>query len=99
MSWFNKPMNDRERRLWDKRRAMGKWPFIMIYGALIWGLSMAVFMSVLFALGDADFSIAKINWPHASFRAELATVLFPAGGVLFGVIVWHICERRFRAGK
>lgn len=96
MSLFNRPMRERERRRWERMRRHGKWMYVLIWGVLAWGLPVAIACSVMMELWDANWSLQA--WDTDRFAIKLAVALlgFPAGGVLYGLILWHLNEGRCR---
>ncbi|WNO07929.1 hypothetical protein [Teredinibacter sp. KSP-S5-2] len=80
-------MNEKQLALWEKERTRGKWHFIFVRGVLSWGLPMLVAM-------------AFVNRPFAegltSSRAIIHCVIWPIGGILFGVTLWFVQEKRYR---
>ncbi|WP_048767573.1 hypothetical protein [Oligella urethralis] len=70
---------------WETTRAKGFWRFVLVDGALFWGLGTAI----LFAL---------ITWLRSDSAEEirmlpLAFILFPLGGILWGATMWWLFER------
>ena len=81
---------------WEKTRAMGMVPFIIVYGVLGWGLCTGILFAVMteFSAHGID-GILKFS---AGFMNRLlgAIVIFPLGGVLFGYVGWKLAERNYR---
>ena len=72
---------------WEKTRARGRTRFIVVYGVLLWGLSTAALMTLVFAVQGQD------DW---LLRGLFIFVLFPLiGGPMFGLFLWWWTERRY----
>lgn len=80
-------MKDHERDAWDKIRQKGVYRYVLINGALSYGLPMFV---VTFFLIDKSPDIGDI------FLYALAWLI---GGLIFGLVMWRVNERRFRASQ
>ncbi|TVP64074.1 MAG: hypothetical protein EA342_17180 [Leptolyngbya sp. LCM1.Bin17] len=70
---------------WAKTRQKGKTRFIVVQGALGWGIPTAVLWWVLMRV----MSNTNANLP-------IALILFPVGGLFWGWWVWHMSERWFK---
>jgi hypothetical protein len=71
--------NDKIQRLREK----GRWPFIIKYGVLIWGIGSSLLASV---------TIPLIPWVEYTFT-ELLAITLPTcwvAGILFGHLMWRI---------
>ena len=75
---------------WARIRARGKWRFVLVRGVLLWGGLMFLTMGVL------------IPWlthsaPEFTPRGFLVgAIVFPLGGLAWGMLVWWLGERNFR---
>ena len=78
---------------WDTLRARGKWSFILIKGVLFWGGSMFVIMGL--------FLPSLTHSPNAlTPRLLIANaVIWPLGGLLWGVTVWWLMERKYNKAQ
>lgn len=89
MGLFNKNQKEPYQENWEQFRHGGKWKFILAYGVVAWGLSVALLISVidlLIALGGGS-----IDWKGIA----LNFVWFPLGGVLLGSWYWWYNERKY----
>jgi hypothetical protein len=77
---------------WDRWRVIrerGERAYILRYGVVYWGVSMAV----LFSLAP----ILNIEFDHLWwFKVLLAWVLFPLGGYYYGRWMWKFMEQKYR---
>lgn len=72
---------------WRKIRKKGFVRFLLENGLLAWGLPMFIAMAFItkpFAEG------------FASKAAIVHYVMWPLGGIIYGVTVWWLSERRYR---
>jgi len=72
---------------WEATRQKGLLRFVLLFGVIRWGLCTAVTFFIVMRL---------INpWiPLSTLPIDIA--IFAAGGVLWGVTVWYILERKYR---
>ena len=74
----------------DKVMAKGKWHYIILHGVIGWGISTAVLFSLLQSFtGEAAF-IDVIG---------LSLILFPLGGVGWGVFMWSHFNKQINKFK
>ena len=85
----DQPLDAKSYNRWQKARAGGKWRYVVVYGVVAWGLLTALLFSSLPLLFGNPF-----DW----FRAILAFVLFPIGGIGWGSYMWNLMEKRFAIG-
>ncbi len=80
-------MKDNQILGWELLRAKGKLNYILIYGLLSYGLPMFIFMAFL-------------NNPFAdgftSSKAIVHCIIWPIAGLLFGLIMWHVSESKYK---
>ena len=79
-------MNQSQFEKWSKTRRIGRNRFILIYGVLIWGITVAIFWSVIMNY--------LMGWSFIPLLLG-ALVVFPVGGYFFGSAVWNQGESRF----
>ena len=72
---------------WNAIRAKGKTRFILIRGVLLWGLPMLVFMS---------FITKPFTNGFLSPAALVHYVAWIFAGVVFGVFLWFVLERKHK---
>ena len=76
---------------WEKTRSKGKWNYIFKYGVLFWGLGTAVLYSLFFSLFNKWCSFLEV--------LPLSIVLFPLGGIGYGVATWYSNEKVYHKLK
>jgi len=76
---------------WEKTRTIGFLKFIIIYGALSWGILSGLFY----------FLITRIFQPSTPVVKNLivSLILFPVAGLLWGMTMWYIGEKRYKREK
>ena len=68
-------------RRWEVTRGRGIRRFMVLYGALGWGLTTAIFWLLIMKITNHNFNI-KINAP-------IALIVFPLGGLAWAWFVWR----------
>jgi len=78
-----------EQAQWEKVRNKGKLRFMIINGALIWGMTTAFFWSI----------VMHFIQPIEPFwvRPAIALMTFPIGGLFWGLWVWRTSEKKFQS--
>ncbi|MFC4728951.1 hypothetical protein [Coralloluteibacterium thermophilus] len=72
---------------WREIRRQGAWRFVLLWGALAWGLgTAALYCGFMWLVADVDMRRLL----------PFAVLLFPVGGLAWGGIMWWIAERRYR---
>ena len=69
-----------------KFRKLGRKQFVLRYGVLGWGVPVAIFFSLLQGYLH--------GWQGFAFQLLPALILFPAGGIFYGQIMWWLLERK-----
>jgi hypothetical protein len=64
---------------WLRARTQTRWSFVLIYGVVMWG-GLCALLATISGLSDPDFPLQ---------RAILAWICFPAGGVIFGLLMYE----------
>lgn len=66
--------------------AKGKWHFIILYGVLGWGISTALF-----------FSLIQTYIYSSSFTEQISTalVIYPLSGLGFGFVLWMMTNNQY----
>jgi membrane protein implicated in regulation of membrane protease activity len=77
---------------WEKRRAKGKWNFILVYGVLAWGVGTGAAFSLIFPLAMEAVGSRPPFLPVFA----LSIVGFALGGVAWGYGMWTYLERVYR---
>ena len=78
---------------WERLRAKGPWRFILIRGALGWGISMASFWSLWEQL-QRGFLLTNF----LSFLGRYFSITSVVGAVCFAII-WILLERAYKASR
>ena len=73
---------------WEKTRARGRTQFIWVNGVLMWGVLTGVLWSLAMPVMQPEMSFLKL--------LPLALAGFPAGGYLWGVLVWRAMEKKYQ---
>jgi uncharacterized BrkB/YihY/UPF0761 family membrane protein len=71
---------------WKISRAQGRWRFMLVSGVLTYGLIMFVAMT-FFVNGPARLTVVSVL---------VAAATWSVGGLVFGALVWHFSERRYK---
>ena len=72
---------------WRITRQKGMGKFIVMDGALGWGVPTALLWVLIMHFINPAFSFAH--------TLPVALVLFPLGGLVWGWAMWRFCERKF----
>jgi len=82
-------ITSRQQRLahWGETRQKGKRRFILVNGALAWGVSTALVWTMVMWLIAPEFEPLP--------NLLLALVMFPMGGMVWGWIVWASTEKEY----
>ncbi len=85
---------------WERIRTKGKWRFIVLYGVLGWGVTTGFLFAVVFpfALSMASSRATPAKETHVSFwgTLPLSLILFPIGGIAWGLFMWSANEKAYR---
>jgi len=86
-------LNQKQKARWASIRQRGLTRFVIFNGMIGWGLSTAI----LFALLDTYFERKVIAF-DAEFIENLVTslIIFPVGGIVWGIVVWFWTEKSYR---
>lgn len=72
---------------WGEIRKRGRLRFVVLNGVLGWGLTTGVLYSVVMALLMGRSLLTLLTY---------SLVLFPIGGIFFGLWTWHSSEKNWR---
>lgn len=72
---------------WAKTREKGKQHFVLVNGVLGWGVSTAIFWTLLMEFLDPLENI----W----VRPTIALIIFPIAGIAFGHLTWNKSEKAY----
>ncbi|MBD0380182.1 hypothetical protein [Paenibacillus sedimenti] len=86
-------MKEKQRSKWEKLRAKGKKNFIIFNGVIGWGVPTAILFTFLMSFME-NYSI-RFNQDFFELLI-ISIVLFPIGGILFGLWVWGWTEKLYR---
>ena len=82
------PSKEERMQQWAKTRERGLGRFIVINGALGWGLPTSIIWLVLMRFISPNLNL-KIYVP-------LALLVFPLSGLAVGWCIWQLSERKFK---
>jgi len=74
-------MNDQKK---TKVLGLSKTRFILQYGVLGWGVSTAILFAICMAYSEGSIRFQKM---------VMIFLLFPLGGILWGVLMWEVFKR------
>ncbi|REK77043.1 hypothetical protein [Paenibacillus paeoniae] len=81
---------------WEVTRAKGKKNFIIFTGILGWGVPTGI----LFSTTSTFFNNQELIMNQEFYQTLLTSlVLFPLGGIFFGLWTWHWTEKLYRKSK
>ena len=86
----DQPLDAKSFNWWQTTRERGKWRYVVLYGVILWGGLTALLFTMLPVLLGNSF-----DW----YRAAASFLLFPIGGIGWGVYMWNLMEKRFSFGK
>lgn len=78
-------MNEKQAASWQKKRAMGKPKYVLMYGALAWGISLTIIFSLL-----EFFSQGAVNSGWVIARL----IVFGFIGLFIANFKWNAAERK-----
>lgn len=81
-------MNEKQIQQWEILRKQGKINFVIKKGVIQWGVLTALFFSVFMHFVQPGDPI----W----FRPLLSLVIFPFGGIFYGLWVWATVEKKYQ---
>lgn len=81
-------MTQKQCEKWAKIRQMGRRRYVWLFGVAGWGLTTAVFWSVLMAYLK--------GWDQLPVFLILALIGFPIGGYFYGRLMWKWSEASFQ---
>jgi len=85
------PVEQKQLDRYQKMIAMPRWKFIVVYGMLSWGLSVAVVVSLI------TWYNARSH-PHKDLQAEILIYMigFPIGGIFYGMFMRKFIPRQIK---
>lgn len=81
-------MNEKQIQQWEILRKQGKIIFVVKKGVIQWGVLTALLFSVLMQFVQPREPI----W----FRLLLSLIIFPFGGIFYGLWVWANVEKKYQ---
>jgi len=84
-------MKEKQINKWGKTRQMGKKKFVFYYGVLFWGLLTGLLFPVI--------GLILFNKSLSLERFIFSLIVFPLGGILFGLTMWHSSEKKYQKCK
>ena len=79
-------MNTEQLNKLEKTLSKGKWYYIIVHGAIGWGISTGVLFSLLQSFTHETSFIDAI---------ELSLILFPIGGICWGASMWFYFNKQY----
>ncbi|HEU0277107.1 MAG TPA: hypothetical protein VFQ95_04730 [Rhodanobacteraceae bacterium] len=76
------------RMTWEERRERGRWHFVLMRGALGWGVPVAALVTLSKVFTGDDITTATVI---------IDFTLFPLGGMFCGLAQWRYIEARYQA--
>ncbi|KAB3532468.1 hypothetical protein [Alkaliphilus serpentinus] len=87
-------MDNKQRENLIKAYNKGKTKYILQHGVLSWGVSTAIIYRILVSLFNIGFSFSAIKRGLFSLDTLYAIPLFSIGGLLWGIFMWKIIEKK-----
>ncbi|WP_207952245.1 hypothetical protein [Paenibacillus turpanensis] len=87
-------MNEKQMRRWERKRSNGKWSFVILSGMLGWGIPTAILFTIFTFILDHGFQWEQIGSDFWE-TAVTSLIVFPLGGIGWGLIMWFIMERSY----
>lgn len=88
-----KPFNSNK---WERMRAKGRKKYIIYNGVVGWGIPTAILYSILTTLWETQ----TIELNNEFFETLIISIiLFPLGGIGFGIWTWHAFESNYQKNK
>ncbi|WP_410511501.1 hypothetical protein PaeBR_15610 [Paenibacillus sp. BR2-3] len=86
-------MKEAQRNKWEKTRTKGKKRFLIINGIVGWGISTALLFTLISSFFDHQYTIIF----DKDFIMDLVTslIIFPVGGLFWGLWVWSWMEKLY----
>jgi hypothetical protein len=84
----DKVMTQRQAETWAATRAKGRASYILLFGALCWGLPTAILWTV--------FMVAIQGWHSLPIHLPVALIAFPFAGYFWGAVTWWLAETAYR---
>ena len=81
-------MNETQIRKWAKTREMGPLKYVLLYGVVGWGVVTGVLFSFVLA--------AIQGWERFWALLLVSLILFPLGGIAFGMLTWKASESKYK---
>ncbi len=85
------PLNAKDVEKWEKTRSIGFLKFIVIHGAVSWGLLSGLFYFLITRLFQPATPVLK--------NLIISLVIFPVGGLFWGMMMWYMGEKRYKKEK
>jgi hypothetical protein len=86
-------MKEKKKMKWEKIRAKGKKNFVIFNGVIGWGVPTAILYTILISFME-NYSL---SFDRDFFELLIISiVLFPIGGVFYGLWVWSWTEKIYK---
>lgn len=70
---------------WTKIRERGRKRFVLLYGVLGWGVPTALLFTIWNGFAE--------GWDGLLAKLLISLVIFPIGGIFWGMLMWAFLER------
>jgi surface polysaccharide O-acyltransferase-like enzyme len=81
-------MNEEQKRKWHQKRKMGKSKYLLVYGVLLWSLSLTVFFGAIEFLTQGEVYTSWI---------PIRLILFATLGFFISNARWQSKERQYES--
>jgi asparagine N-glycosylation enzyme membrane subunit Stt3 len=81
-------MDVAKKQKWAKIREQGRMAYVLKYGVVGWGVPTGVMFSIVMA--------AMQGWERFWVLLAVSLILFPIGGIAFGVLTWKASESKYQ---
>jgi hypothetical protein len=86
----------KELKRWEQIRRIGKWPYVFIYGSLLWGLTSAFVSTAIMVFWYQGVELRALVATLASRQFLFQCLLFLLLGWFVGSAMWYFNERKFK---
>ena len=84
----------KELKVIERRLQLPKWKYVLMHGALFWGISTAVLVTI-FDLLFRDKSLQELRREDILIRF----IILPLAGIAFGLMMRNLSNKQFRKLK
>ncbi|MDP4093403.1 MAG: hypothetical protein Q8920_08585 [Bacillota bacterium] len=84
---------------WERFKSKGKTRYVLLNGAIGWGIPVGIAASLLDAILDKGFSLKYITSVPFLFRLEINILIFMILGIIYGFYMWSSMRRTYEGKK